>query len=131
MTEKLKLSITVGRAAGEGWAELEPLTTAQRLRRAAKPFLIGLAVLLSVLLIPLIHFIGLGIFILCSLYALSKLRARSLLTAAYGHCPHCNTDASFFVWDGRQPPDWPMRSYCLHCDAGVKLTPQPVQPPPT
>lgn len=124
MTEKIQLSVSAGNSTSEGWAELQLLTTGQRLRRAAKPFLIGLGVLLSLILVPLIHFIALGVFILCSLYAVSRYRGRALLTSAYGRCPNCDTDSSFFVWDGNQPPSWPMRSYCLKCDAGVKLKPE-------
>ena len=108
---------------GHGSAHIRILGRRERVRRALKPFLIGAAILLSVILIPIVHLVGAAIFIGCTAFAWKRFHAGEILESIDGRCPVCGTQGAFFAWDGRQVVEWPMRSYCLHCNTGAKLTP--------
>jgi ribosomal protein S27AE len=99
------------------------LSTGQRLRAAAGIFGLGLVVGVLLLPIPLLHLVGLMVFLASTVFAVKRLRVRAVVERVRGGCPSCGAQTSFFVGAGHMAARWPLSSQCGACGIGVRFTP--------
>ena len=101
--------------------ELLELSRADRLKRAAMTFGLGVALALIALPIPLVHFVLVpAALLLGAVLALVRLRQQQIFQAAQGVCPFCATQQSFSVMGKFKLPK---RIDCGTCRRELMLEP--------
>ncbi len=99
--------------------ELCALSAADRLKRSAAIFGIGLAAAVIAIPIPLVHFILVpGALLLGIVFALVRLRQQEIFRVARGRCPFCATEQSFTVMGAFRLPK---KLYCESCQRQLML----------
>jgi hypothetical protein len=107
--------------------EFATLTLADRLKRAATIFGLGLLLALIAIPIPLVHLILVpGALLLGTALAAVRLSQRDIFQTAHGRCPFCGTDQSFSVMGRFRLPK---RLYCASCQRELMLE-EPTSVPP-
>jgi hypothetical protein len=107
--------------------ELNTLTLADRLKRAATIFGLGLALALIAIPIPLVHFILVpGALLVGAVLALVRLGQAEVFRAATGRCPFCGSQQSFSVMGRFRLPK---KLHCSSCQRQLLLE-QPTTVPP-
>jgi hypothetical protein len=99
--------------------ELDVLTPADRLKRAAVIIGISLAVAIVAIPIPLVHLVLVpGALVLGIIFSLVKLSQHEIFRTVEGRCPRCAAEQSFTVM-GRFK--LPKRLYCKSCQQELTL----------
>ena len=106
--------------------ELLELSRADRLKRAAITFGLGVALALIAIPIPLVHFVLVpAALLLGGILALVRIRQQQIFRAAQGVCPFCGTQQSFSVMGKFKLPK---RLDCGTCQRQLML--EPTSEPP-
>jgi hypothetical protein len=99
--------------------ELETLTLADRSKRAATIFGLGLVLALIAIPIPLVHFVLVpGALLVGAVLALIRLGQTEIFRTATGRCPFCGTEQSFSVIGRFRLPK---KLYCSSCQRQLLL----------
>ena len=110
-----------GRSGGAGEIRYAEPSLGQRLRKAGVLLLAGVAAVFVFLPVPLMHFVGVIIFLILSGVALRRLGSRQVLKAARGRCPACGVEGSFYTGFGNQRLVFPITTSCTACHVGLQL----------
>ena len=107
--------------------ELNTLTPADRFKRAATIFGLGLVLALIALPIPLVHFILVpGALLVGAVLAIIRLGQAEVFRTATGRCPFCGKDQRFSVMGRFRLPK---KLYCSSCQRQLLLE-EPTTVPP-
>jgi hypothetical protein len=99
--------------------ELETLTLADRSKRAATIFGLGLVLALIAIPIPLVHFVLVpGALLVGAVLALIRLGQTEIFRTATGRCPFCGKEQSFSVIGRFRLPK---KLYCSSCQRQLLL----------
>lgn len=115
-----------GRKGGAGEVDVADLPWGRRLRQAGMRILAGLVGGVLFLPVPLIHLLGVGLFVTMTVLAVRRLGVRQVIRGARGRCPSCEAEGPFFVGLGGKRLRFPLETSCSGC--GVSLELEPVQP---
>ena len=120
---RIPVAITAedGHAGGQGEIEFARPPLGRRLWKSGVLLLAGLGVGLLFLPVPLIHLFGVMFFLGMLGLAVKRLLARQVLKGAWGRCPACDKDGTYFVGFGGRRLDFPVRTSCPQCNLGLVL----------
>lgn len=118
----LRIEASNGRVGERGEAEAVRPTFGARLRRSAGLFGAGV-VGLGFLFVPLLHALGVIVFLAMTFMALKRLAVGEVLRSASGECPACGHQGPFFVGLGWRPVRFPVASSCSGCAMALTLSP--------
>lgn len=126
--ETLTLPVTIrsqdGRAGGKGEVRYAQPSLGRRLRKAGGIFLAGLVAVVVFLPVPLMHLVGVLVFLAMTGLAVRRLRSRDVLRSASGRCPACGAEGSYYVGFGGQRLVFPVVTSCPACHIGLELEPR-------
>jgi len=100
-------------AAGE--LQVEHPSRRRRIREAALMVLGGAALAVVLLPVPIIHLVGIGLFLTILVLAVRRIRAPAVIRSARGTCPKCGAEGSLFVGFGRRRFQLPVTTSCGAC----------------
>ena len=107
--------------------ELNTLTLADRLKRAATIFGLGMVLALIAIPIPIVHFIMVpGALLVGAVLALVRLGQAEVFRTATGRCPFCGKEQSFSVMGRFRLPK---KLYCSSCQRQLLLEEPTIAPP--
>jgi hypothetical protein len=128
-TETLTVPVRIrsqdGRAGGVGEVRFAQPSLGRRLRKAGGLLLAGLVAVVIFLPIPLMHLVGVLIFLLMTGLAVRRLRSRDVLRSASGRSPACGAEGSYYVGFGGQRLVFPVVTSCPACHIGIELERRP------
>jgi hypothetical protein len=109
------------------YLELDTLTLADRVKRAATIFGLGMVLALIAIPIPLVHFVLIpGALLVGTVLALVRLGQAEVFRSATGRCPFCGKEQSFSVMGRFRLPK---KLYCSSCQRQLLLE-EPTNAPP-
>ena len=108
------------------YLEVDTLTLADRLKRAATIFGLGVVLALIAIPIPIVHFLLVpGALLVGVVLALVRLGQAEIFRTAKGRCPFCGKEQSFSVM-GRFK--LPKKLYCSSCQRQLLLEEATIAP---
>jgi len=108
------------------YLELDTLSPADRVKRAATIFGLGLVLALIAIPIPLVHFVLVpGAFLAGAVLAVVRLRQAEIFRSATGRCPFCGKEQSFSVMGRFRLPK---KLYCSSCQHQLILSDPTIVP---
>jgi hypothetical protein len=126
--ETLTLPVNIrsqdGRAGGSGEVQYTQPSLGRRLRTAAALLFAGLVAAIVFLPIPLMHLVGIIVFLLMTGLAVRRLRSRNVLRSASGRCPACGAEGTYYVGFGGQRLVFPVVTSCPACHIRLELEPR-------
>jgi hypothetical protein len=109
------------------YLELNTLTLADRVKRAATIFGLGMVLALIAIPIPIVHFIMVpGALLVGAVLALVRLGQAEVFRTATGRCPFCGKEQSFSVMGRFRLPK---KLYCSSCQRQLLLEEPTIVPP--
>jgi hypothetical protein len=107
--------------------EINTLTLADRLKRAATIFGLGMVLALITVPIPLVHFILVpGALVVAVVLAVIRLGQAEIFRTVTGRCPFCDKEQSFSVIGRFRLPK---KVYCSSCQRQLLLEEPTIVPP--
>jgi hypothetical protein len=107
--------------------EVNSLTLADRIKRAATIFGLGMVLALIAIPIPLVHFILVpGALLIGAVLALTRLGQAEVFRTATGRCPFCGSEQTFSVMGRFRLPK---KLHCSSCQRQLSLE-EPTSVPP-
>jgi hypothetical protein len=107
--------------------EVNSLTLADRIKRAATIFGLGMVLALIATPIPLVHFILVpGALLIGAVLALTRLGQAEVFRTATGRCPFCGSEQTFSVMGRFRLPK---KLHCSSCQRQLSLE-EPTSVPP-
>ena len=125
LTLPVRIRSQDGRAGGLGEVQFAQPSLGRRLRKAGALLFAGLVALVIFLPVPLMHLVGVLIFLLMTGLAARRLRSRDVLRSASGRCPACGAEGSYYVGFGGQRLVFPIATSCPACHIGLELERRP------
>lgn len=109
------------------YIQLDTLTFADRVKRAATIFGLGMVLALIALPIPLVHFVLVpGALLVGAVLALNRLGQAEVFRTATGRCPFCGKEQSFSVMGRFRLPK---KLHCSSCQRQLLLEEATIVPP--
>jgi hypothetical protein len=105
-----------------GQLVVEHPSRGRRLREAALMVLGGAILAVALLPVPIIHLVGIGLFLTILVLAVRRVRAPAVIRSAHGTCPKCGAEGAFFVGFGRKQLRLPLSTSCGTCAYPLTLT---------
>ena len=124
LTLPVRIRSQDGRAGGLGEVQYVQPSLGRRLCKAAALLFAGLVAAIVFLPIPLMHLVGIIVFLLMTGLAVRRLRSRDVLRSASGRCPACGAEGSYYVGFGGQRLAFPVVTSCPACNIGLELEPR-------
>ncbi len=109
------------------YLQVDTLTPADRVKRAATIFGLGMVLALIAIPIPIVHFILVpGAILVGTVLALVRLGQSEIFRSAKGRCPFCGQEQSFSVMGRFRLPK---KLYCSACQRQLLLEEATIAPP--
>jgi hypothetical protein len=109
------------------YLELDTLTPADRFKRAATIFGLGVVLALIAIPIPIVHFILVpGALLVGAVLAVVRLGQSEVFRTARGRCPFCGQEQSFTVMGRFRLPK---KLFCSACQRQLLLEEATIAPP--
>jgi hypothetical protein len=124
LTLPVRIRSQDGRAGGLGEVHYAQPSLGRRLRKAGTLMLLGSVAVVVFLPIPLMHLVGVIVFLVMTGLAVRRLRSRDVLSSASGRCPACGAEGSYYVGFGGQRLVFPVVTSCPACHIGLELEPR-------
>ena len=104
-----------GAAPAAGQLVIEHPSRGRRVREAILMVLGGAVLAVVLLPVPIIHLVGIGLFLTISVLAVRRVGAPAVIRSAHGTCPRCHAEGPFFVGFGRKRLQLPITTSCGKC----------------
>ena len=101
---------------------VEHPSRSRRIREAALMILGGAVLAVVLLPVPIIHLVGIGLFLTILVLAVRRVGAPAVIRSAHGTCPKCGAEGAFFVGFGRKQLRLPISTSCGKCAYPLTLT---------
>jgi ribosomal protein S27AE len=98
-----------------GQLVVEHPSRGRRVREAGLMVLGGALLAVVLLPVPIIHLVGVGLFLTILVLAVRRVRAPAVIRSAHGTCPKCGAEGAFFVGFGRKQLRLPISTSCGRC----------------